>query len=217
MPEQLILPFEIRAAQGRADFIVAPCNEAAVHFIHRWPDWPVAAAAVYGPHGSGKSHLVQVWRARSGAAAFGPEEFALGVSNDGPLVVEDVDRDASLERDRALMALFERGSPLLLTGERHPVEWPVALPDLKSRFAALPAFPMWAPDETLLRDLARKLFADRQLDVPPAVIARMLARLPRTPDAIAAFVERLDRFALSERRPINERLVSELLEGESAR
>jgi chromosomal replication initiation ATPase DnaA len=216
LPEQLILPFEMRAAQGRADFIVAPCNEAAVRFVDRWPDWPVAAAAIYGPRGSGKSHLVQVWRARSGAAAFGPEAFAMGDSTHGPLVVEDVDRETSPERDRALMALFERGAPLLLTGERHPVEWQVAVPDLKSRFAALPAFPLWAPDETLLRDLARKLFADRQLAVSPTVVARMLTRLPRTPDAVQDFIDRLDRFALAERRAINERLVGDLLDRESA-
>lgn len=217
MPEQLILPFEVRAAQGRSDFIVAACNEAAVRFIDRWPDWPVATAAIYGPPGSGKSHLVQVWRALSGARAYGPEEFALdGAAGDGPLAVEDVDRRTSAERDRALMALFETGAPLLLTGERHPIEWVVTLPDLKSRLAALPAFPLWMPDEELLRNLARKLFADRQLAVPDAVISRMLKRLPRTPDAVQNFIVRLDNFALAERRAISERLVGELLDREGA-
>jgi chromosomal replication initiation ATPase DnaA len=214
LPEQLILPFEIRAARDRADFIVAPCNEAAVRFIDRWPDWPVKAAALYGPRGSGKSHLVQVWQARSNAAVVAASAVA-GRQID-TLAVEDVDAAVSPERDRALMAALDGGGFLLLTGERHPAEWPVAIPDLKSRFAALPAFPLWAPDDTLLRDLARKLFADRQLEVPGAAIARMLTRLPRTPDAVAGFVERLDRFALAERRAINERLVSELLDREGA-
>jgi chromosomal replication initiation ATPase DnaA len=215
LPEQLVLPFEVRSAHGRADFIVAPCNEAAVRFIDRWPDWPVAAAAIYGPRGSGKSHLVEVWRARSGAGAFGPEGFALGDAGEGPLAFEDVDRQVSVERDRALMALFEGGRALLLTGEQHPAEWPVVLPDLRSRFAALPAFPLWTPDDELLRNLARKHFADRQLQVPDTVIARMLTRLPRTPDAVRDFVARLDRHALAERRPIGERMVSELLDRET--
>jgi chromosomal replication initiation ATPase DnaA len=215
MPQQLILPFEVRAARGRADFIVAPCNETAVRFIDRWPDWPVAAAAIYGPSGSGKSHLVHVWRALSDARIVAAGNLPQEAAADGPLAVEDVDRDCSPERDLVLMALFERGTPLLLTGEHHPVEWPVALPDLRSRFAAVAAFPLWAPDDALLRDIARKLFADRQLTVSDAVIARMLKRLPRTPDAVQAFVERLDRAALAEKRVIGERLVGEVLDRES--
>jgi chromosomal replication initiation ATPase DnaA len=216
MAEQLILPFEVRAAQGRADFIVAPCNETAVRFIDRWPDWPVAAAAIYGPPGSGKTHLVQVWRARSNAAAVSGRDLRTGDQPNGPLAVEDLDQEPSAERDSALMTLFERGDPLLLTGERHPVEWPAIIPDLKSRFAALAAFPMWTPDDALLRDIARKLFADRQLTVSDAVIARMLKRLPRMPDAVQGFIERLDRAALAEKRVIGERLVSELLDRDGA-
>jgi chromosomal replication initiation ATPase DnaA len=214
VPEQLILPFEVRAAQGRADFVVAPCNETALRFVDRWPDWPVPAAAVYGPRGSGKSHLARVWQMRSDGRVLSARDLGGGENAAGPTAIEDVDASPSAGRDAALMALFESGVPLLLTGERHPVEWEVALPDLKSRFAALPAFPLWTPDETLLRDLARKLFADRQLPADGAVIARMLTRLPRTPDAVQSFVERLDRFALAKGRAISERLAGELMDRE---
>ena len=40
---------------------------------------------------------------------------------------------------------------------------------------ALLAFPLWAPDDELLAAIARKLFNDRQLAVPDAVIERMEA------------------------------------------
>ena len=30
----------VNAAQGREDFLVAPCNEVAVAWIDRWPKWP---------------------------------------------------------------------------------------------------------------------------------------------------------------------------------
>lgn len=214
MPEQLVLPFEVREARGRADFIVAPCNETAVRFIDRWPDWPVSAAAIYGPRGSGKSHLVQVWLAQSNAARL--QGAALGSAPAGPLAIEQIDATVSAERDHVLMALLDDKRSLLLTGESHPAEWRVAVPDLASRLAALPAFPLWAPDDDLLRDIARKLFADRQLQVADAVVARMLTRLPRTPDAIRDFVARLDRFTLAERRTISDRAVNELLDREGA-
>ena len=65
---QLALDLVYRAAQGREDFMVADCNADAVAWIDRWRDWPLGRLALYGAPGSGKSHLVEVWRAESGAA-----------------------------------------------------------------------------------------------------------------------------------------------------
>ncbi len=64
---QLPLDLGFRPALGRADFLVAPCNEEAVAWLDRWPQWPGPALALAGPARSGKSHLAEVWRVRSGA------------------------------------------------------------------------------------------------------------------------------------------------------
>ncbi len=69
---QLPLDLGFRVALGRADFLIAPCNAAAVAWIDRWPDWPAPALALWGPAGSGKTHLLEVWRALSKAVAIAP-------------------------------------------------------------------------------------------------------------------------------------------------
>ena len=63
------LPLELphRAAQGAEDFLVSRSNAAAVEVVDAWPDWSYPAVLVTGPRGSGKSHLANVWRLRSGA------------------------------------------------------------------------------------------------------------------------------------------------------
>ena len=65
---QLVLELPHRQALGRDDFLVTGSNAAAVALIDHWPDWPAHAAMIVGPPGSGKSHLVEVWRQRSKAA-----------------------------------------------------------------------------------------------------------------------------------------------------
>jgi chromosomal replication initiation ATPase DnaA len=129
--------------------------------------------------------------------------------------VEDVDVvPATPERDRALFALLENaatGTPILLTGREPPALWSSTLPDLSSRFSALLALPLWAPDDRLLAGIARKLFADRQLLVPDAVISHMLRSLERSPAAIRDFVDQADAKALAEARPVNLALIRELL------
>lgn len=220
MPGQLALPFGSRPALGRNDFILAPCNEQALRFIERWPDWPVRAAAIWGPRDSGKTHLARIFCDLSGAPLLSAAELvAIDVGElpqQGAIAVELDEGTAEAERDRRLFALFERPSgTLFLTGRTPPPEWKTTLGDLKSRFDALLAFPVWAPDDDLLSALIRKHFSDRQLEVTDSVVKRLLTHVERTPQAIAAFIARIDEKALAEKRSIGERLVMELIDSET--
>jgi len=212
LPSQLPLPLESKPALGRADFIVAPANAQAVAFIDSFPHWQAPAGALHGPSGSGKSHLVGVWAKVAGAkivpAAALDEVWVAGLEPGRAIAVEDVDSGVN---EAALFALFHHPGPLLLTGREPPSAWPTALPDLRSRFAALLAFPLWAPDEALLTQLTRKLFTDRQLAVPDPVIMRILRSVERSPAAIRDFVARADARALAEKRPVSVALVGDLL------
>ena len=223
MAGQLVLPFGVEPAFTATDFIVAPCNEQAFAYVMRWPDWPTPAAALCGPAGCGKSHLGAVWREKSGARSVAaglltPESASVLLQQSGPaIVVEDIDdQQPSTVRDLALLALFDRKGGILLTGRTSPSHWPVAVSDLKSRFQSLIAFPMWAPDEALLSALIRKHFADRQLEVPDNAVQAILTHVERTPAAIAAFVDRLDTKALSEKRGITARFILERIVAETA-
>ena len=210
---QLVLPLEIRSAQGRADFIVAPANQQAVAFLDSYPHWPAPAVALFGPAASGKSHLAAVWADKAGATVLEAAQLESGIPA-GPLVVENVTAGVA---EAPLFALLERGTPLLLTAQLPPAEWPekfaLALPDLVSRVRALLAFALWAPDDALLMGLAVKLFADRQVQVPENVVTHMIRSLERSPVAIRDFVAHADAVALAEKRPINISLIRDLLIG----
>jgi chromosomal replication initiation ATPase DnaA len=207
--QQLVLPIAPRPRLTRADFIAAPGNARALAFLDSWPAWPAPAAVLHGPPASGKSHLAQIWAALSGAMVIAAAD--LREAPPGPLAVEDIDAAPGEAHERALFTLFERGTPLLLTGRAPPTAWRVGLPDLASRFGAALAFDLGAPDDALLAGLAAKLFADRQLTVPEAVIRLMIERLARSPEAIRDFVAAADARALSEKRPINQGLIREML------
>jgi chromosomal replication initiation ATPase DnaA len=212
LPSQLPLPLDSKPALGRGDFIVAPANAEAVAFIDSFPRWPAPAGALYGPPGSGKSHLVTCWAKVADAKVIAGRDLtreAVAALVPGKAVaVEDVDAGTG---DVVLFALFQHPGPLLLTGAAPPAQWPAEIPDLKSRFTALLAFPLWAPDDALLEALARKLFTDRQLAVPDPVIMRILRSLERSPAALRDFVARADAHALAQKRPITAALVGELL------
>ncbi|MBM3545317.1 MAG: DNA replication protein [Alphaproteobacteria bacterium] len=204
-PSQLSLGLPHRPALDRDDFLVTPPNAEAVAWLDRWPDWPGSTLALYGPPGSGKSHLAQVWRRRSGAAeaigAFDPPALAAA----GAVVLDLGDQDRPPE-ERPLLHLYnllrERRGHLLLVGRDPPARWPVALPDLRSRLSAALAVALLPPDDQLREAVMVKLFADRQLKVEAEVIGYLLQRLDRSFAAIGDAVAALDETALAERRSI---------------
>ena len=219
MPSQLPLPLEPRAALSRADFVPSLASAPALAFIDGWPSWMASSVVLHGPPGSGKSHLAAAWSATSraqivSAAALSGSVLA-NFDSALPVVIEDVDSAAvNPARDSALFWLLEhstREAPVLLTGREPPSQWATTLPDLSSRFSALLAFALWAPDDELLTAIARKLFSDRQLAVPDAVIQKMVQSLERSPAAMRDFVVRADAKALAEGRAVNLVLVREML------
>jgi chromosomal replication initiation ATPase DnaA len=211
---QLVLPLETRPALGREDFIVAPANREAVAFIDAFPDWPTSVAALYGPEGSGKSHLAAAWAKRANAAILEAsmlDDTTLQCAAT-MLVVEDVDaRAPDSARDVLLFALIERSSAVLLTGREPPSQWQTTMPDLASRYRAMVSFALWAPDDALLGAMAKKLFADKQVSVPDSAIDYMIRSLERSPGAIRDFVARTDAKALAEKRPVTVVLMREIL------
>jgi len=128
--------------------------------------------------------------------------------------VEDVDR--LLHDERALFHLLnlsrERGFDILLTARSLPGGWPVALQDLRSRLRSLPFAQISPPDDALLRAILVKLFDDRQLSAPPAVIDYLLRRMDRSVAAAADLVARMDKAALAERRRITARFAARFVE-----
>ena len=217
------LPFDFAhdPDYGADVFIAAPCNRAALAWIRRWPDWAAPGLAVHGPAGCGKTHLASIWHSMSGAVALSPNSLEpdrvpslLGEARAALIDTADapvLDADG----ERALVHLYnllkERGGHLLLLARTPPARWSIALPDLRSRLAALPAVRIDAPDDDLLQQLLVKLFADRQLDAAPEAVAYLLPRMPRSFDAARQLVADLDRRALAAGRRITIALAREAL------
>jgi chromosomal replication initiation ATPase DnaA len=215
---QLVLDLPHRAAQGRDDFLVTPSNAAAVAMVDRYPDWPHYGVVLLGDAGSGKSHLLEVWRQAAGARLISAADLGVEPPDQllaaGALAVDDAPGDALDER--ALFHLLnltrQTASHVLIASTADPAQWPVALPDLASRLKALAVTRLDPPDDVLLRGVLVKLFADRQLAVEETVVSYLMLRMPRSLEAARALVAEIDRLALVEQTAVTRGLAARVLQ-----
>ena len=201
-PRQIPLNFPVVPAMGREDFLVSDCNREALAWVDRWPEWNAPVLYVYGPEGSGKTHIANIWRARAG---------------EGAQVIDGLDAIlGDRPSEETLFHLYNRvrlvpGS-VLVTGSKPLSLCRFAIPDLASRLRACPQVALGLPDEYLLRMLLVKLFADRQMRMDSNVIEYMLARMERSFAQARQLVARLDELSLTQKRPVTCAMARALLE-----
>jgi chromosomal replication initiation ATPase DnaA len=215
-PRQLVLALDHAVSFAREDFLGGPSNAAALSLIESWPDWPNRIMALIGPEGSGKSHLAAIWAEVAGARVLSakllPETDLPSAFATGALVLEDLD-PTDLD-ERVLFHLInmtkEQNAFVLMTARTPVGSFPVGIRDLASRLRALPSVQLSPPDDDLLRSLIVKLAADRQIAVDEALVNYLATRIERSFAAAHGAVDRLDKEALRQHRPVTRALAAEL-------
>lgn len=215
-PRQLPLDLGHRTGYSRDDLVVSQANAQAVALVDRWPDWPAPVVVLAGPTGSGKSHLAAIWREMSDALpldASSIEEHIAALDGTRPVLIDDA--DAGVLDQQGLFHLINQirggGATLMLTARRFPGAWGVTLPDLASRLKAAATVEIEEPDDLLLAGVITKLFADRQIEVDPAVVQYLVRRIERSLSTAIRVVDRLDRAALEQKTRITRALAAETL------
>ena len=224
MIRQLAFDLPTPEAFRREDFFVSPANATALAALDGWRDWPGGKMLLVGPHGSGKTHLAHLWAAGAGAVLIPAADLAQAdlpaLSAHGAVAVEDAEAVAGQPQAEAaffhLHNLVTQAGNLLVTATRPPRDWGLTLPDLASRLQAAPLTRLDAPDDALLSAVLIKLFADRQIAVPPTLIPYLVLRMERSIGAARALVTALDARALAMGRPITRQLAADLLDSDPA-
>ena len=201
LPTQLVLRFP-QQAFAPAELLPNAGQDEARAWLARPPqDWPLGRLALWGPPGSGKTHLAQAWAERVGGAmlASAPGEGWPGQ----PVAIDSIE---DLPDEPALLYLLNAAvqarQPVLLVSRTAPGRLPVRLPDLASRLRATTAVQIGRADDAFLAMLLARLLAERQMHLPGPLQSWLLARLPRTPAALRDAVGRLDAAAAAGGRTI---------------
>lgn len=229
------LPLGVRLREGASFANYYPgINRDAVRLLQASATAPGEFIYLWGPRGSGKTHLLHAVCHQAGArsqplaylplrelASLSPE--ALEGLEQLPLVMmDDIDALAGQANwETALFHLYnrirEQGGRLIMAGLHSPASIGIVLPDLRSRLAGGLVLQLRALPDHDKAEALRLQARQRGMDMPEEVAAYLLRRCPRDMTALFALLDVLDQATLAAQRKLTIPFVKEVLQhGEGA-
>ena len=216
MNDQLLLKFPSQQAYKKEDFYVSPSNQEAYDFINSWPKWIRRIINIFGPSGSGKSHLASILQSKTSCLKIECNEiidntFFLFKTKEA-LIIENLDEKISEKLLFSLWNIALQDNKYLLITSKQPINlYKFKLKDLVSRISGCMVIGINLPTDDLISVILAKNFSDKQINVEKKHIDYILKRIDRSYEKISQFISIWDKYSLKKSNPFNLKLIKEVL------
>ncbi len=216
MSDQLILKFPEHRAYKREDFYVSPSNQEAYDFINNWPKWIKRIVNIFGPSGSGKSHLSSILKTKTKCLEILAnelnEDIIFEFKTKEVLIIENFNEKIPEELLFSLWNIALQDNKYFLINSIKPISsYKFKLPDLTSRVKSSLNIGIKLPSDDLISAIIAKNFSDKQIMVEEKHIDYIIKRIDRSYEKISQFILTLDRYSLKKKSPFGLKLIKEVL------
>jgi len=216
MSDQLILKFPEHRAYKKEDFYVSPSNQEAYDFINNWPKWIKRIVNIFGPSGSGKSHLSSILKTKTKCLEILANELNENIifefKTKEVLIIENFNEKISEELLFSLWNIALQDNKYFLINSIKPISsYKFKLPDLTSRVKSSLNIGIKLPSDDLISAIIAKNFSDKQIMVEEKHIDYIIKRIDRSYEKISQFILTLDRYSLKKGSPFGLKLIKEVL------
>ena len=216
MNDQLILKFPTQQAYKKEDFYVSPSNQEAYDFINSWPKWIKRIVNIFGPSGSGKSHLASILKDKTSYLQIDSnelnEKIFLKFKTKEVLIIENLDENIY---EKLLFSLWnvvlQDNKYLLITSVKPISSYKFKLRDLISRVNSSLIIGINLPSDDLISVILAKNFSDKQIKVEKKHIDYIIKRIDRSYEKISQFILTLDKYSLKKGSPFGLKLIKEVI------
>ena len=216
MNNQLILKFPNQKAYKKEDFYVSPSNQEAYDFINSWPKWIKRIVNIYGPSGSGKSHLTSILKNKTSFLEIDSrnlnEEIYLKFKTKEALIIENRDEKISEKVLFSIWNIALQDNKYLIINSINPItSYKFKLNDLVSRVNSCLSIGITLPSDDLISVILAKNFSDNQIKVEKKHIDYIIKRIDRSYEKISQFISTLDKYSLEKGSPFSLKLIKEVI------
>ena len=216
MNDQLILKFPTNKIYLKDDFYVSTSNQDAYNFINSWPKWIKRIANIFGPPGSGKTHLTSILQSKTSVLTIKSkilnDKIFFKFKTKEVLIIENLDEKVSENLLFSIWNMALQDNKYLLITSTNPIcAYKFKLPDLKSRASSSLMIGINLPSDDLISVILAKNFSDKQIKVEKKHIDYIIKRIDRSYEKISQFISILDKYSLKKGNPFSLKLIKEVL------
>ncbi len=223
--KQMALPLEFKTIKSRENFIISKCNYNAIRLVEDYKFWQkrknmnsIPAAIIYGPKGSGKTHLCSIFSHNNQCTyltALTTKNLEL-VDEGKNFILDDFIPGKAYPSELVMhfinQVTYKEGSILLLS-KLSPFEMNWMLDDLNSRIRSLVSCEIKLPDDVLLYSFIVKYTYEKKLYINDKKLIYILERLDRSFESVIKAIDRLDIYSLEMKEKISYKNINIILDG----
>ena len=214
---QQLFNFEFNKSFNKNDFFVSESNFYAYNLLLSWPKWEKKILNIYGERNSGKTHLIKIFLQKNNGIILDPlklKDYELEeIRFNENIILENIEKNLDENLLYSLIDIIEKYNKfLILTSNKPLIDLNIKLKDLKSRLKNCLFAEIDKPDDILIKALITKNLADHQISIDSKLIDFISKRITRSYDKIREFVCTIDKISLKKKKPINIKIIKEILE-----
>ena len=222
--KQMALPLRFKSIKNRQNYLVSKCNIEAFKLIENSSFWQnrkkinsIPGAIIYGPKGSGKTHLCSIFKQNVDCDYLTSlSNNSLGQVTEGKSFILDnflpgKEYPSELVTHFMNQVTYKEGSILLLS-RLSPFEMNWKLDDLNSRIRSLISSEIKLPDDVLLYSLIVKYSNEKNLFLSDKKLIYILERLDRSFESVIKVIDKLDRYSLEVNEKVTYKIIRIILD-----
>ena len=213
---QLIIKFDYEQNFKDDDFYVSQSNQHIFSLLNSWPKWEKNFLNISGEKFSGKSHLTDIFLKKFKGIKLNTNslqnEDLIKIKIHQNIILEDLNKDINEKLIYSLLNIIDLDNKyIIITSLKPIVEIDFSLLDLKSRTKNFLLQSIEKPDDELMFALILKNLSDRQISLDKKLINFIIKRIERSYSKIFDFIYKIDELSLKKKRPIDFKIIKEVL------
>ena len=213
---QLILNFDFEQNFKDQDFYVSKSNEFSFKLLNSWPKWERNFVNLIGEKFSGKTHLVNIFLHKFKGIKIEAKdinnEFLKKIKVYENIVIENFNDKIDESLFFTLLNIIDQDNKYLILTSKIPiVDYIFKLDDLNSRSKNFILSNIEKPEDDLMFALILKNLSDRQISIDKKLIEFIIKRIDRSYGKIFDFIYKIDKISLKRKKPIDFKIVKEVL------
>ncbi len=215
--DQLIFQFPFSKKYYEQDFFVSTNNFSAYKLVESWPNWPGKWLNVFGPTGSGKTHLAKILEKKLNKiklieAKNINDEIIQDLNNVECLIIDNYDNNIDEKLFYSILNQSKQLENYILINSALAVKYTkFNLEDLISRIKSFLFIGIDLPTDDLLKVIITKTLSEKQISINPKLSDFIINNLERSYEKMFKFLKDIDELSLSTGKSININLIKKVL------